>query len=202
MDLFYNNPMYTGIRQMLGAFAKSEVRPIAPIHDRDETMPWELMKKAQMFGFTQTALVDSSKGGLAGIKGDDEEEREAKTKDKGKKPRKSGRLSVVGAEELSWGCTGICLALGGSGLAAAPVENLEDTFEHDPQLRHHYPRVFHPSAPEVEIPVDREVISFDGVHPAVRRAPVQGEHTEPILRELAGITDDEYTQLVLAGVLI
>jgi len=120
MDLFHNNPMYTGIKQMLGAFAKSEVRPIAPIHDRDETMPWELMKKAQMFGFTQTALIDSAKGGMpgAGITGDDEE---PDAKSKQKKPRKSGRMSVVGAEELSYGCTGICLALGGSGLAAAPV---------------------------------------------------------------------------------
>jgi crotonobetainyl-CoA:carnitine CoA-transferase CaiB-like acyl-CoA transferase len=88
------------------------------------------------------------------------------------------------------------------GIAAAPVENLRDTFERDPQLRDHYPRVFQPSAPETPIPVDREVIAFDGSHPAARRAPMLGEHNEPVLREIAGMSDDEYTALVLANVLV
>jgi acyl-CoA dehydrogenase len=33
-------------------------------------------------------------------------------------------LAVVGVEELAWGCAGIALALGGSGLAASPVSRL------------------------------------------------------------------------------
>jgi acyl-CoA dehydrogenase len=120
MDIFHDNPMFQGVRQMLGAFARSEVRSIAPIHDRDETMPWELMKKAQMFGLTQTALIDAQKGipgaGIPKDEGGDEPDN--------KKPRKNGRMSVVGAEELAWGCTGISLALSGSGLAAAPVARM------------------------------------------------------------------------------
>jgi acyl-CoA dehydrogenase len=116
MDLLHDNPMFQGVKQMLGAFAKSEMRPIAPKHDKDESMPWELMKKAKMFGLTQTSLIDARKnlpmgGGDPGKEG----------KDGKKKVRKTARLTCVGAEELAWGCAGIALALGGSGLAAAPV---------------------------------------------------------------------------------
>ncbi len=78
-------------------------------------MPWELMKKAQMFGLTQTALIDAQKT-LGG--------EEDKAVDGKKKPRKSNRVAVVGAEELAWGCAGIGLALAGSGLAAAPVARM------------------------------------------------------------------------------
>jgi len=117
MDIFQDDPMFAAARQMLGAFAKAEMRPIAPIHDRDETMPWDLMKKAQGFGLTQTAMIDAQKtfGG-----GDDDKA----AADKKKKPRKSNRVAVVGAEELAWGCAGIALALAGSGLAAAPVARM------------------------------------------------------------------------------
>ena len=41
-----------------------------------------------------------------------------------KKPKSQARLAVVGSEELAWGCAGICLALGGSGLAASPVARM------------------------------------------------------------------------------
>ena len=114
MDLLHDNPMLQGVRQMLGAFAKNEIRPIAAAHDADETMPWDLMKKAQGFGMSQTALVDAAKGmpGASPSK---------PAADGAKKPRTAGRMTVVAAEELAWGCAGIALALGGSGLAAAPV---------------------------------------------------------------------------------
>jgi acyl-CoA dehydrogenase len=113
MDLFHDQPMFQGVRQMMGAFAKQSIRPIAALHDRDETMPWDLMKQAQAFGLTQTVALDGRKK----LTGSDEDPDP-------KKPRTQARLSVVGAEELAWGCTGICLALGGSGLAAAPVARM------------------------------------------------------------------------------
>jgi hypothetical protein len=61
MDLFHDNPMLSGVRQMLGAFAKQYIRPVAMKHDREESMPWALMKQAQGFGMTQTAVVDGRK---------------------------------------------------------------------------------------------------------------------------------------------
>ena len=55
--------------------------------------------------------------GIPGMAG----EGDAPDKDGQRKPRNSGRVSVVAAEELGWGCAGIMLALAGSGLAASPV---------------------------------------------------------------------------------
>lgn len=115
MDLFHDAPMFGAVRQMMHALAEQEIRPIAPVHDRDESMPWDLMKKARGFGLSQTALLDARRA-----MGDDDPAPEGAPK----KPGKGARASVVGAEELAWGCAGICLALGGSGLAAAPVARI------------------------------------------------------------------------------
>jgi acyl-CoA dehydrogenase len=113
MDLFHDNPMLQGVRQMMGAFAKQAIRPIAAKHDREESMPWDLLKQAQMFGLTQTALLDGRKQ-LTGVEEDPDP----------KKPKSQARLAVAGSEEMAWGCAGIALALGGSGLACAPVARM------------------------------------------------------------------------------
>ncbi len=113
MDLFHDNPMLQGIRQMMGAFAKQSIRPIAAKHDREESMPWDLMKQAQAFGMTQTAVIDGRKK-LTGVDEDPDP----------KKPKSQARLSVAASEEMAWGCAGIALALGGSGLACAPVARM------------------------------------------------------------------------------
>ena len=98
---------------MLGAFARQAMRPIAIKHDQEESMPWELMKSAQNLGLTQTSIVDSRKK-LTGLDDDPDP----------KKPKSQARLAVVGSEELAYGCAGICLAIGGSGLAASPVARM------------------------------------------------------------------------------
>jgi acyl-CoA dehydrogenase len=113
MDLFHDNPMFQGVRQMMGAFAKQSIRPIAGKHDQDESMPWDLMKQAQQFGMTQTTLLDGRKK-LTGVDEDPDP----------KKPRTQARLSVAASEAMAWGCAGIALALGGSGLACAPVARM------------------------------------------------------------------------------
>ena len=113
MDIFHDNPLFTGIRQMLGAFAKQQMRPIAMKHDAEESMPWDLMKSAQVLGLTQSALLDGRKK-LTGV----DEEADPK------KPKSQARLAVAASEELAWGCAGIALALGGSGLAASPVARM------------------------------------------------------------------------------
>ena len=113
MDMFHDNPMLQGIRQMMGAFAKQAIRPIAAKHDKEESMPWDLMKQAQAFGMTQTAVIDGRKK-LTGVDEDPDP----------KKPKSQARLSVAASEEMAWGCAGIALALGGSGLACAPVARM------------------------------------------------------------------------------
>jgi acyl-CoA dehydrogenase len=113
MDVFHDNPLLQGVRQMMGAFAKQSIRPIAIKHDQDESMPWDLMKQAQAFGMTQTTLLDGRKK-LTGSD-DDPDPKKVKTQ---------ARLAVVASEELAYGCAGIALALGGSGLACAPVARM------------------------------------------------------------------------------
>jgi acyl-CoA dehydrogenase len=114
MDIFHDNPLFSGVRQMLNAFAKQAIRPIAIEHDRSESMPWVLMKQAAVMGMSQTSLVDGRRKVLTGQDDDPDP----------KKPKSQARLAVAGAEELAWGCAGICLAIGGSGLAASPVARM------------------------------------------------------------------------------
>jgi alkylation response protein AidB-like acyl-CoA dehydrogenase len=113
MDMFQDNPLFQGVRQMLGAFAKTMMRPIAIKHDQEESMPWDLLRAAQGAGMTQTALLDGRKR-LTGIDDDSDP----------RKPRTQTRLSVAASEELAWGCAGLALALAGSNLAAAPLARM------------------------------------------------------------------------------
>ncbi|MDQ3370940.1 MAG: acyl-CoA dehydrogenase family protein [Myxococcota bacterium] len=123
MDIFHNNPLFSGIRQMLGAFAQQQMRPLAIKHDQEESMPWELMKSAQALGLTQSALLDGRKK-LTGVDEDPDPQ----------KPKSQARLAVAASEELAWGCAGIALALGGSGLACSPVARM-GTNEQKAELR-------------------------------------------------------------------
>ena len=85
MDIFHDNAMLAGVRQMLGAFAKQYIRPVAMKHDREESMPWALMKQAQIFGMTQTAVVDGRKA----LTGKDDEEGAGK-------PKSQSRQAAIG----------------------------------------------------------------------------------------------------------
>jgi acyl-CoA dehydrogenase len=113
MDIFHDNPMLSGVRQMLTGFATKMIRPIAIKHDQEESMPWELMKLAGGMGLTQTSVVDGRKK-MTGVEDDPDP----------KKPKTQARLGVAGSEALAYGCAGICLAIGGSGLAASPVARM------------------------------------------------------------------------------
>ena len=79
------------------AFARDVIRPAAPLHDADESIPWDVIREARRQGF---GTLESIQHNAA-----DEE----------------GQLQVIGAEEFHWGCAGIALAISGSGLAAAGI---------------------------------------------------------------------------------
>ncbi len=76
-------------------FAAEVIRPAAPKHDAEESVPWEVIKEARGWG----------------LHGLDHIQRLGSDPD--------GQLSVIYAEELHWGCAGIALAISASSLAAA-----------------------------------------------------------------------------------
>lgn len=97
-----------------------------------------------------------------------------------------------------WDCADRCQ---GAGIAAAPVEHLADTYDRDPQLRQHYQIVHQPSAPEIDIPIDRESAQWRGFDHRLVRSPGIGEHNEHVVRHILGYREADYIQFVVDDVL-
>jgi acyl-CoA dehydrogenase len=76
-------------------FATEVIRPAAPRHDADESVPWDVIREARVWG----------------LHGLDQIQRMGADPD--------GQFSPIYAEELHWGCAGIALAISASSLAAA-----------------------------------------------------------------------------------
>ena len=73
--------------------------------------------------------------------------------------------------------------------------------ETDEGFRDHYQIIRQPSAPDIEIGIDGEPIRFAGEERRIlQRAPVLGEHNEPVLRGLLGLSQSEFDALVVEGV--
>jgi len=79
------------------AFARDVIRPAAPLHDREESTPWEVIREARRQGFGTLEAMQRA----------------------GEDPQ--GQMQVISAEEFHWGCAGTALAISGSGLAAAGI---------------------------------------------------------------------------------
>jgi alkylation response protein AidB-like acyl-CoA dehydrogenase len=94
---FALNEEQLAYKEKCRTFAREVIRPAAAKHDREESIPWEVIKEARKQGF----------GGLEGIQRSAADEQ--------------GQLQVISAEEFHWGCAGTALAISGSGLAAAGI---------------------------------------------------------------------------------
>jgi acyl-CoA dehydrogenase len=84
-------------RDYVRRFSREVIRPVARKHDEDESTPWEVIKQAHKWGLTGIEHMQRM----------------------GSDP--DGQYGVINAEELHWGCAGIALAIGGTGLAAAGI---------------------------------------------------------------------------------
>jgi alkylation response protein AidB-like acyl-CoA dehydrogenase len=96
MDFAFNDEQLA-YKQRCREFARDVIRPAAPVHDADESIPWEVMREARRQGMSGLEQLQFT--------GSDPE----------------GQLGIIYAEEMHWGCAGIALAISGSGLAAAGV---------------------------------------------------------------------------------
>jgi len=88
-----------------------------------------------------------------------------------------------------------------NGVAAAPVEHVDDTIERDPHLMRHFQALRQPSEPDAEILVDGEAIRFAGVERTLRRSPAMGEHSRDVLQHLLGIDDERFIELMVGEVI-
>jgi acyl-CoA dehydrogenase len=84
-------------RARVRKFASEVIRPAARKHDEEESTPWEVIKEARRQGLQGLEAIQRSAS--------DPE----------------GQMQLISAEEMHWGCAGIALAIGGSGLAAAGI---------------------------------------------------------------------------------
>jgi acyl-CoA dehydrogenase len=84
-------------KQYCRKFASEVIRPAAPKHDRDESVPYEVIKEAYQWKLAGIDWIMSLQSDSEGLKG------------------------VIYAEELHWGCAGIALAISASSLCAAGI---------------------------------------------------------------------------------
>ncbi len=86
------------LRDLAHEFAKNEIRPASPHHDKTGEFPWEIIHKAHELGLMNTHIPEKWGGlGLGCVDG------------------------AIISEELAWGCTGIGTAMEANGLALQPV---------------------------------------------------------------------------------
>jgi len=78
-------------------FAVEVIRPVAAEHDREQSVPWEVIKESRKWGLSGLEWVQR-----VGMDTD-------------------GLFGVIYQEELNWGCAGIALAVNASSLAAAGI---------------------------------------------------------------------------------
>ncbi len=96
MDFSYS-PEQLELKERLNKFAREVMRPAAPIHDKEQSVPWEVIKKASAENIGTLDFMMKL----------------------GEDP--GGQFSIIYAEEMHWGCAGIALSIAGSGLAAAGI---------------------------------------------------------------------------------
>ena len=92
----------------------------------------------------------------------------------------------------------LCLVL--AGVPAAAVQNAEDTNEHDPQIAHRglFFELDHPVIGEARF--EGTPIKFSKtVQENWRSAPLLGEDTEYVCRDLLGMDEEEYQENLAAG---
>ncbi|MEE2875619.1 MAG: CoA transferase [Chloroflexota bacterium] len=86
-----------------------------------------------------------------------------------------------------------------AGIPSAPVVNLRECAELSP-LKNHYRVVQQPDAPNRPLLVDAEPIRLNSQSTQITRAPMFGEHTHDIFREILEFSDQEIAELVSHGI--
>jgi acyl-CoA dehydrogenase len=97
MISFELNDEQREIRDWVHDFAEREIRPVAHEYDEKEEFPWPVVKKAAEVGLYSVDFLQQTFADPTGI------------------------MSALVAEELTWGCAGIALAIQGTQLPVAAI---------------------------------------------------------------------------------
>jgi benzylsuccinate CoA-transferase BbsF subunit len=111
--------------------------------------------------------------------------------------------SDLAAATAGWLAEDLMRALQARGVPAGVVQNAADVVERDPQLAHrgHWIKLHHPEmGPTI---YNAPPMRFSRIPVELKRpAPLLGEHTGEICRELLGLSDEETRQLREEGVFV
>jgi benzylsuccinate CoA-transferase BbsF subunit len=107
-----------------------------------------------------------------------------------------GAINAWTAEQDRWE---VARRLGERGLPASPVEDVRDLVDGDAGMRGYFHAFDHPD--DVEMLVMHQPWTWDGARLPLERAPLLGEHSEPILRGLLGRNEVQIADLVIDGVI-
>ena len=107
----------------------------------------------------------------------------------------------IGEWTAGWDARGLMVVLQEAGVPAGMVNDPRDLFE-DAQLEHrgHFRYLEHPEIGRYA--TDRSELEMSGTPGSLDRpAPLIGEHTEHVLREMIGLSEEEYRSLLDDGAL-
>jgi crotonobetainyl-CoA:carnitine CoA-transferase CaiB-like acyl-CoA transferase len=85
------------------------------------------------------------------------------------------------------------------GVPASAVEDLEDLLTRDEGMADHYTSLQHPFG--IDVLAQHQPVIWNGEHLPLVRAPLMGEHTRQVLRDMLGLDDARIDPLVASGVL-
>jgi crotonobetainyl-CoA:carnitine CoA-transferase CaiB-like acyl-CoA transferase len=89
-----------------------------------------------------------------------------------------------------------------AGVPAGVVSHGPDLLERDEQLKARGMMKSYPHPEIGNVPIVQPPVLFDGKRPPVRAAgPVLGQHTEQVLRELLGLSEEQYLDYILEDVI-
>lgn len=88
-----------------------------------------------------------------------------------------------------------------AGVMAGVVEDLEDMVVRDPWLSTQHLQPVSREDEDLTFTTHAQPARMNGETPVLRRAPHMGEHNEAVIKDLAGVSDEEYAELVADGVI-
>ncbi|MQA00800.1 MAG: hypothetical protein GEU80_16010 [Dehalococcoidia bacterium] len=111
---------------------------------------------------------------------------------------------AVDARIEAWTCArdawDVARTLQAAGVPAAVVEDLEDMTSRDPWLSTRHLLPVSRDDEGIVFTTHAQPARIDGTVPALRRAPRMGEHNEAVFRDLLGLTESDYIELLAEGV--